>query len=61
MKEDQTLCNYDALAKGLSSRAISKLAQSLLPFLKNQIEETLSPYLISKLNLPIQIQCRIEL
>jgi ATP-dependent DNA helicase RecG len=39
-------------AKGLSSRAISKLLKALLPLLNNQFEETLSPILISKLNLP---------
>jgi ATP-dependent DNA helicase RecG len=39
-------------AKGLSSRAISKLTKALLPLLNNQLEETLSPILISKLNLP---------
>jgi ATP-dependent DNA helicase RecG len=39
-------------ARGLNSRAISKLTVSLLLVLKNQLTETLSPYLISKLNLP---------
>ena len=39
-------------AKGLSSRAIGKLTKVLLPLLKNHLDETLSPYLISKLNLP---------
>ena len=39
-------------AKGLSSRAIGKLTKALLPLLNNQLEETLSPHLISKLNLP---------
>jgi ATP-dependent DNA helicase RecG len=38
--------------KGLSSRAIGKLTKALLPLLNNQLEETLSPNLISKLNLP---------
>ena len=36
-------------AKGLSSRAIGKLVQALLPLLDNHIQETLSPKLISKL------------
>ena len=39
-------------AKGLSSRAIGKLTKVLLPLLKNHLDETLSPHLISKLNLP---------
>lgn len=39
-------------AKGLSSRAISKLTKTLLPLLHNQLEENLSSHLISKLNLP---------
>ncbi len=43
-------------AKGLSSRAIGKLTKALLPLLNNQLEETLSPHLISKLNLPTREQ-----
>ncbi|MBC8474289.1 MAG: ATP-dependent DNA helicase RecG [Cryomorphaceae bacterium] len=43
-------------AKGLSSRAIGKLTKALLPLLNNQLEETLSPHLISKLNLPTRDQ-----
>ena len=39
-------------SKGLNSRAIGKLTKSLLPLLKNQLEETLSDCLIAKLNLP---------
>lgn len=39
-------------AKGLNSRSIGKLARVLLPLLENQLEETLSSSLISKLNLP---------
>jgi len=39
-------------AKGLSSRAISKLVIALLPQIKNNLDENLSPDLISKLNLP---------
>ena len=39
-------------AKGLSSRAIGKLIKVLLSLLNNQLEETLSPNLISRLNLP---------
>jgi ATP-dependent DNA helicase RecG len=39
-------------AKGLSSRVIGKLTKGLLPLLKNHLDETLSPHLISKLNLP---------
>ena len=39
-------------AKGLNSRAIAKLTKVLLSFLVNQLEETLSANLISKLNLP---------
>ena len=39
-------------ARGLSSRVIAKLTKILLSFLINQLEETLSPNLISKLNLP---------
>ena len=39
-------------AKGLSSRAISKLVRTLLPLLKNHIQETLSATLIKNLNLP---------
>ena len=39
-------------AKGLSSRAISKLIKALLPLLESQLEETLSPSLIKRLNLP---------
>ena len=39
-------------AKGLNSRAISKLIKVLLLLLDNQLEENLSPYLIEKLNLP---------
>ncbi len=39
-------------AKGLSSRAISKLTKALLPLLDSQLEETLSPSLIKRLNLP---------
>ncbi len=43
-------------AKGLSSRAIGKLTKALLPLLNNQLEETLSPNLISRLNLPTREQ-----
>ena len=43
-------------AKGLSSRAIGKLTKVLLPLLNNQLEETLSPSLISRLNLPSREQ-----
>lgn len=39
-------------AKGLSSRAISKLVVTLLPHISNNLEENLSPDLIAKLNLP---------
>mgnify|MGYP003966195901 CR=1 FL=1 len=39
-------------AKGLSSRAISKLVIALLPQIKNNLDENLSPDLIAKLNLP---------
>ncbi len=39
-------------AKGLNSRSIGKLVRVLLPLLENQLEETLSSSLISKLNLP---------
>ena len=39
-------------AKGLNSRVIAKLTKVLLSFLVNQLEETLSANLISKLNLP---------
>ena len=39
-------------AKGLNSRAIAKLTKVLLSLLVNQLEETLSANLISKLNLP---------
>ena len=39
-------------AKGLNSRAISKLIKTLLPLLKDCFVETLSPYIISKSNLP---------
>ena len=39
-------------AKGLSSRAISKLVQALFSLLNNHLQETLSPQLVSKLNLP---------
>ena len=39
-------------AKGLSSRAISKLVIALLPQIKNNLDENLSTDLISKLNLP---------
>ena len=39
-------------AKGLSSRAISKLVIALLLQIKNNLDENLSPDLIAKLNLP---------
>ena len=39
-------------AKGLNSRAISKLIKTLLPLLKDCFVETLSPDIISKSNLP---------
>jgi len=39
-------------AKGLTSRAIGKLTKALLPLLMDQLQETLSGYLISRLNLP---------
>ena len=39
-------------ARGLSSKAICRLTKSLLPLLTKQLEETLSPHLILKLNLP---------
>ena len=42
--------------KGLSSRAIGKLTKSLLPLLTNQLKETLSSHLISRLNLPSREQ-----
>ncbi len=38
--------------RGLTSKVIGKLTKVLMPLLKNQLEETLSPILISKLNLP---------
>ena len=38
--------------KGLNSKAIGKLIKDLLFLLKNHIEETLSPQIIEKLNLP---------
>ena len=47
-------------AKGLSSRAIGKLTKELLPFLKNQLEETLSLSLVAKLNLPTRIQALVD-
>ena len=48
-------------AKGLSSKAISKLIKTLLPLLNNQLEETLSHHLISKLNLPSREQSFFDL
>ena len=48
-------------AKGLSSRAIGKLTKGLLPLLKNHLDETLSPHLISKLNLPRTIRLLLSL
>tara|TARA_B100000900_G_scaffold416117_1_gene449222 strand:- start:465 stop:2558 length:2094 start_codon:yes stop_codon:yes gene_type:complete len=39
-------------SKGLNNKAIGKLTQALLLQLKNQIRETLSTYLLQKLNLP---------
>ena len=42
--------------KGLSSRAIGKLTKTLLSTLDNQLEETLSPQIITKLNLPSREQ-----
>ena len=39
-------------SRGLNSRGISKLVKILLPLLKNNLEENLSPDLIAKMNLP---------
>jgi len=47
-------------AKGLNSRAIGKLTKVLLPLITNHLEETLSPYLISKLNLPSRVKSFID-
>jgi ATP-dependent DNA helicase RecG len=47
-------------AKGLSSRAIGKLTKELLPFLKNQLEETLSVSLVDKLNLHSRFQALVD-
>ena len=48
-------------AKGLTSRGIGKLTKTLLPLLKNQLEETLSATLIEKLNLPSRTQSFIDI
>ena len=47
-------------AKGLTSRGIAKLTKELLPLLKNHVEETLSPSLVEKLNLPSRTQSFID-
>ena len=39
-------------SRGINNRTLVKLIKTLLSLLKNQIEETLSPSLINKLNLP---------
>ncbi len=48
-------------AKGLNSRAIGKLTKALLPLLANYLEETLSPQLISRLNLPSKEQALFDI
>jgi len=47
--------------RGLTSKVIGKLTKVLMPLLKNQLEETLSPILISKLNLPTLEQSFLDI
>ena len=47
-------------SKGLGSRAIGKLTKVLLPLLKNHLDETLSAYLVDKLNLPSRFQALVD-
>lgn len=48
-------------AKGLTSKGIAKLTKALMPLITNAIEETLSPQLIQKLNLPSRAQSFIDI
>jgi len=48
-------------AKGLNSRGILKLIKNLIPLLKNDIEETLSPRIIKDLNLPSKEESLIDI
>jgi len=48
-------------AKGLTSRGIGKLIKELLPLLKNHLEESLSLFLIEKLNLPTRTESFIDI
>ena len=48
-------------ARGLSSRAISKLIKTLLPLIEDDFVETLSQHILSKFNLPSRIEAFFDI
>ena len=48
-------------ARGLSSRAISKLIKTLLPLIEDDFVETLSQDILSKFNLPSRIEAFFDI